>query len=104
MHYQTLEEVVKPGNILLLGKRLDVQKTALRVGFSARILTGGAVLEEALLKEAKRKGIIVISVNLDTFIAARLLPMMYLLKASCKQKESFCFKTTNLYLRLRKKC
>lgn len=103
MHHQTLQDVVNPGNILLVGNRSETQRTALRLGVSALILTGGAVLTEELLQEAKRKRIIVISVNVDTFTAARLLPMSVPVESIIKKEGIISFHDDDLISEVRKK-
>ncbi|MHB8124990.1 MAG: putative manganese-dependent inorganic diphosphatase [Desulfitobacteriaceae bacterium] len=103
MHHQTLLEVVEPGNILILGNRPETQKTAIRLGVSALILTGGAVLAEDLLQEAKRKQLIVISVKMDTFTAARLLPMSIPIESIMKTEEIIWFHDDELISEVKKK-
>ena len=102
MHHETLQEVVEPGNILLLGNRPESQRTALRLGVSALILSGGAVLSEELLQEAKRRGIIVISVKVDTFTAARLLPMCVPVESIIKTEGIISFNHDDLISDVRK--
>lgn len=101
MHHQTLEDIVKPGNILLVGNRPETQRTALRIGVSALILTGGAVLTEELLQEAKRKRIIVISVKVDTFTAARLLPMSVPVESIVRKDSIISFHDDDLISEVR---
>jgi len=103
MHPSELQDVVEPGNILLVGNRPETQGTALRLGVSALILTGGAVLTEELLREAKGKRIIVISVNVDTFTAARLLPMSVPVESIIKKQSIISFHVDDLITDVRKK-
>lgn len=103
MHHETLEEVIEQGNILLLGNRPEAQKTALRIGVSALVLTGGAVLSDELLQEAKDKRIIVISVDHDTFTAARLLPMSVPVESIMKADGIVSFQDDDLISEVRKK-
>lgn len=103
MHREALEEVVEPGTILLVGNRPEVQKTALRVGVSTLILTGGAVLSEELLQEAKHKGIIVISVRDDTFTVVRLLPMSIPIESIMLTEGIVSFQDDDLISEVRKK-
>lgn len=103
MYHETIQDVVEPGNILLVGNLPETQRTALRLGVSTLILTGGAVLSEELLQEATRKRIIVISVKVDTFTAARLLPMSVPVESIIKKQSIVSFHVDDLISEIRKK-
>lgn len=103
MHNETLQNVLEQGNILLLGNRQDAQRTALAVGVSALILTGGAVLSEELLEIARLKKIIIISVDESTFTTARMLPMSVPVESVMKTEGIVSFYTDDLIPEVRKK-
>lgn len=103
MHYATLEQVVKPGDILLLGNRSLAQESALRLGVSALILTGGATLSEELLEVANEGKVAVITVEHDTFTAARLLPMSAPVESIMKTEQIESFQEDDLISEVRKK-
>lgn len=73
MQSKTLEQYIVPGCVILLGDRESSQMTALEAGASCLIVTGGVELSPSVEEEAKARGIIVISVPMDTFAAARML-------------------------------
>lgn len=103
MHHKTFETFIKPGNIVLVGDRETAQESALRIGVSVLILTGGAKLGPELEKSARQKGAIVISVPSDTFTAARLLPMSAPVQSIMKTEGVITFQGDDLITEVRSK-
>lgn len=103
MHHKTFETFIQPGNVVLVGDRVTAQESALRIGVSALILTGGAKLCEESEKLAREKGAIVISVPTDTFTAARLLPMSAPVQSIMKTEGVVTFQEDDLISEVRQK-
>lgn len=75
MSHSTMEQFIKPGDVVLLGDRESAQITALRAGASCIVVTGGYTISDAVRKEAIQAKATVISVPYDTFATARLINM-----------------------------
>lgn len=103
MRHETLETFIEPGNIVLIGDRVDAQESALRLGVSALILTGGATLAPELESIAREKETVVISVPSDTFTAARLLPMSAPVQSVMKTDGIVSFQEDDLIAEVRQK-
>jgi manganese-dependent inorganic pyrophosphatase len=103
MRHETLESYVEPGNIVLIGDRVGAQESALRLGVSALILTGGAILSPELESIAREKDAIVVSVPYDTFTAARLLPMSAPVQSTMKTKGIIAFQEEDLISEVKQK-
>lgn len=103
MHHKTFDAFIKPGNVVLVGDRETAQESALRIGISALILTGGAKLSSELEKLAHEKGTIVISVPSDTFTAARLLTMSAPVQSIMKTEGVVTFQEDDLISEVRQK-
>lgn len=103
MHSETLEAFINPGNIVLIGDRETAQESALRLGVSALILTGGAKLSAELQELAREKDAVVISVPADTFTAARLLPLSAPVQSIMKTEGVITFQEDDLIPEVRQK-
>lgn len=103
MRHETLETFVECGNIVLMGDRVTAQESALRLGVSALILTGGATLSPELEALAREKDTVVVSVPFDTFTAARLLPMSAPVQSIMKTEGVISFHEDDLISEVRQK-
>ncbi|WP_434509975.1 putative manganese-dependent inorganic diphosphatase [Desulfitobacterium sp. AusDCA] len=103
MQSETFEAFIEPGNVVLVGDREDAQESALCIGASALILTGGAKLSVRLNKLAHEKEILVISVPSDTFTVARLLLMSAPVQSIMKTEGVVSFQEDDLISDVRKK-
>lgn len=103
MRHETLETFVEQGNIVLIGDRITAQESALRLGVSALILTGGATLSPEFETIAREKDTVVISVPYDTFTAARLLPMSAPVQSVMKTEGVISFHEDDLISEVRQK-
>ena len=103
MRHETLETFVEYGNIVLIGDRITAQESALRLGVSALILTGGATLSPELEALARDKDTVVVSVPCDTFTAARLLPMSAPVQSVMKTEGVISFHEDDLISEVRQK-
>lgn len=103
MRHETLETYVEYGNIVLMGDRITAQESALRLGVSALILTGGATLSPELETLARDKDTVVVSVPFDTFTAARLLPMSAPVQSVMKTEGVISFHEDDLISEVRQK-
>lgn len=103
MRHETLEAFVKPGNIVLIGDRVTAQESALQLGISALILTGGATLSPKLESIAREKDTVVVTVPYDTFTAARLLPMSAPVQSAMKTEGIVSFQEDDLVPEVRQK-
>ncbi len=63
------------GQIIVVGDRRDVQLTAIKSGVSALIVTGGLRIDEEVIEEARRAGVVVAVSPHDTYTTLRLLDM-----------------------------
>jgi manganese-dependent inorganic pyrophosphatase len=59
--------------VLLCGDRPEVHAMAVELGVRALVVTGGFVLEQSLLEQARAKGIAVLGASQDTASAAQLI-------------------------------
>lgn len=103
MHHETMEARIESGNIVMVGNRTEAQETALRVGVSALVLTGGATLSASLLAQAREKGIVIISTDYDTFTTARLLPLSVPVESIMKAGEIVSFQEDDLLTEVKHK-
>lgn len=75
MNHATMEQFIKPGDVVILGDRESAQISALKAGASCIIITGGYTVSEAVRKEGLQAKATVITVPYDTFATARLINM-----------------------------
>lgn len=74
MNPEQMSKFLEEGDVVILASREDSQLVAIDKNVSMIILTGGNKLNDELLEKARKKDIIVISTELQTYMAARLLP------------------------------
>ena len=72
---EVLEEVISPGDIVLVTNRTDVQRCAIEHGAACLILCMGAEISGELLALAREKECAVIRTDYDTYAAARLVSL-----------------------------
>lgn len=84
MNPERMEQYLQPGDAIILGNRMDNQWTAIEAGAGLVILTGGSVLDPAMVKRAAARGCAVIQSPYDTFKVAHLvyqsLPVSHVMK------------------------
>ncbi len=84
MNPERMEQYLKPGDAIILGNRMDNQWTAIEAGAGLIILTGGSVLDPAMVKRAAARNCAVIQSPYDTFKVAHLvyqsLPVRHVMK------------------------
>lgn len=69
----TMTALLKPGDLLLVGNRLQAQLAALAAGVCGLIITNGAGIAAPVLQQAQDSGAVIIGTHHDTYRAARLL-------------------------------
>ena len=70
---ETMSEFIKPGDVVILANRSDVQKAVIEIGAQCIIACMGTNIDQDVLDFAKEKGCRVIATSYDTFIASRLI-------------------------------
>lgn len=75
MEPDSVKDAIQENDIVILGNRENAQKDAINKGVSVLVLTIGSEVSEENLKLAKENNVTVLSTELDTFLAARLLPL-----------------------------
>lgn len=70
---ETMSEFIKPGDVVILANRSDVQKAVIEIGAQCIIACMGTNIDQDVLDLAKEKGCRVIATGYDTFIASRLI-------------------------------
>ena len=85
MNPERMEDFLKPGDAIILGNRMDNQWSAIEIGAGLIILTGGSVLDPAMVKRATARNCAVIQSPYDTFKVAHLvnqsLPVKHMMRA-----------------------
>lgn len=84
MNPERMEQFLHPGDAIILGNRMDNQWSAIEIGAGLMILTGGSVLDPAMVKRAASRNCAVIQSPYDTFKVAHLvnqsLPVKHVMK------------------------
>ncbi len=84
MNPERMEQFLQPGDAIILGNRMDNQWSAIEMGAGLLILTGGSVLDPAMVKRAAARNCAVIQSPYDTFKVAHLvnqsLPVKHVMK------------------------
>ncbi|MBI3968543.1 MAG: putative manganese-dependent inorganic diphosphatase, partial [Chloroflexi bacterium] len=74
----------RPGILLVVGDRDDIQRGAIELGVGAIVVTGDLPVKAEILELARRRGVTVISVPYDTYNTVRRihlsLPISYLMR------------------------
>ncbi len=72
---EVMDGFIDPGDIMLVTNRYETQICAIDNNVGCLIVCTGAAISDSMLKRAKEKNISVITTDLDTFGAARLISM-----------------------------
>ncbi len=75
MHRDTMVKYIAAGDVVLVGDRPDAQAAALEAGAACLVVTGGFPVPPEVTRLAEERGAAVVSVDLDTFSAARRVEM-----------------------------
>ena len=70
---KTMQKIVKPGDIVLVGDRKTSQLAVIELGIACLIITGNAEVDQAVRTQAEARGVIIMSVPFDTYTSARLV-------------------------------
>lgn len=92
---ETSHQVLKPGNLLLVGDRPRMQQAALEEGVAGIVLTGGSQADSKILELARQKQAVLITTPYDTFTTARLVNQSVPV-GSLMTKKVVGFKITDL--------
>lgn len=65
---------IEEGDLVIVGNRIDAQEDAIKRNISVLVITGGAEVDEKILKLAEENNVAVISTEYTSYLAARLLP------------------------------
>ncbi len=75
MEPKSVSDNIQENDVVIVGNREDAQEDAIKKGVSMLILTIGSVISKENLELARKNNVTVITTELDTFLAARLLPL-----------------------------
>ncbi|MBP2635736.1 MAG: Cobalt-dependent inorganic pyrophosphatase [Firmicutes bacterium] len=92
---QTMGKVIKPGDIVLVGNRTNVQLTCIEVGVACLIVTGDFPVAPEVEMAAKAAGTYIIRAPHDTYTCARLINQSIPVRNVMK-KEVTSFKPDDL--------
>ncbi len=84
---EMMEELVEPGDIVLVTNRYENQKFAVDSDVSCLIVCGGAQVSDKVLASAERRGCTVLTTPYDTYAAARLICMSIPVRAKMLPAE-----------------
>ncbi len=70
---QTMEKVIKPGDIVLVGNRTNVQLTCIEAGIACLIITGDFEVAPEVEAAARSAGTYIIRAPYDTYTCGRLI-------------------------------
>jgi manganese-dependent inorganic pyrophosphatase len=73
MRADTLQHMIQPGDIVIVGDQPDLQQAAVEAGAACLILTDEAVVDDVVLAVAHERGIVVLRTSYSPFAAALLL-------------------------------
>ena len=83
---EMMEELIKEGDVVILGNRYEMQLCAIEMGASCLIVCEGADVTKTIARQAEEHNCKIISTPHDTFTVARLinqsLPISYFMKDS----------------------
>ncbi|MDA8233453.1 MAG: putative manganese-dependent inorganic diphosphatase [Clostridia bacterium] len=102
MDSTTLERFVKKGDVVLLGDRERAQLAAIKAGAACLIITGSHTTTDKVRQEAKKAGVVIISVPHDTFATARLINMSTPVEAMMQTENIVSFEADDLVDEARK--
>lgn len=89
--YETIKEILHPGDIVLVGDRYDTIKYAIETKVQLIIVTGDQEIPENILKLAKDNGVSIISVPLDTYETSKLINHCNYLSSIVNTKDLIVF-------------
>ncbi len=75
MEPESVKDNIQKNDIVIVGNREDAQRDAINKGVSILILTIGSEISKENLDLAIKNKVTIITTELDTFLAARLLPL-----------------------------
>lgn len=75
MQPDSVRDNIQANDVVIVGNREDAQRDAIYKGVSMLILTVGSEISEENLSLAKEQDVTIITTELDSFLAARLLPL-----------------------------
>lgn len=82
---EAMEGVIRPGDLVLLSNRYEVQLCAIESGAACIIVCCGSAVPATILSYARDKGCAVMTTQFDTYAAARLIstatPVRHLMKS-----------------------
>jgi manganese-dependent inorganic pyrophosphatase len=70
---KTMQKVVKPGDVVLVGDRKTSQTAVIQQGIACLIVTGNWDVDPLVCQEAEARNVIIISAPYDTYTCARLI-------------------------------
>lgn len=73
MRAETMQQMIQPGDIVIVGDQPEMQRAALEAGASCLILTDHAAIDETVLAPAIERSIVVLQTPYSPFAAALLL-------------------------------
>jgi len=73
MEVPAIGELIGPGDIAVVGDRLDAQRRVLELDVAVIVVSHGSQVEEEILEEARRRGIGVVTSPLDSYVTGRLI-------------------------------
>lgn len=92
---ETIEKFVKAGDVTLVSDRPNAQMACLQCEAACMIITGGAPVSEEVLEAARKKGVVVIRAEHDTYTCARYVNQSIPVSMVMKNKVT-AFKPTDL--------
>jgi len=94
MQKGTILHYIKPGDIAIVGDRIDIQADLIKSGCKALILSDEASVSEEIIKLAKKHGTLILSTPYSTFTISNLLPLAVPVRAAMRQDVPVVFLET----------
>ena len=94
MQKGTILHYIKPGDIAIVGDRIDIQADLIKSGCKALILSDEASVSEEIIKLAKKHGTLILSTPYSTFTISNLLPLAVPVRAAMRQDLPVVFLET----------
>ena len=88
---EIMEELVKPGDIVLVSNRYETQMCAIDCGAQAIIVCCGSAVPRTIVARAQEKGCAVLATPYDTYAAARLISTAAPVRHFMRTKELLKF-------------
>lgn len=99
---ETLSSAIKPGDLVIIGDRVDAQLAVLNSGAAGLILTRDTKVTEEVLQTAQKMDAVVITTPYDTYTAVRFINQSIPVRLVMTSKV-VCFKTSELLSDIRDK-